>query len=129
MQQSRLATVRVPDDGHHREVDPAAAFATQRSLLADLLDVVVEFADPMTDATAIALQLLLARTAGADTGAQPGEVPTALQPWQQMVQLRRLHLQPAFLGARALGKDVEDQLGAVDDLHLELLLQVALLPR
>src|SRR6266851_3918608 len=46
-----------------------------------------------------------------------------------MMQLRRLHLQAAFLGAGALGEDVQDQLGAVDHLDVELFLQVALLAR
>src|SRR5713226_6065563 len=46
-----------------------------------------------------------------------------------MMQLRRLHLQAAFLGAGALSEDVQDQLGAVDHLDVELFLQVALLAR
>src|SRR5207248_167353 len=98
-------------------------------MLSDFLDVLVQVADPMTDAAAIAFQLLLAGSAGTDACAQSGEIPAALQPGQQVMQLRRLHLQAALLGAGALGKDVEDQLGAIDDFHIELALEVSLLPR
>ena len=46
-----------------------------------------------------------------------------------MMQLRGLHLQATLLGAGSLGKDVQDQLGAVDHLDIELALEVALLAR
>jgi len=58
-----------------------------------------------------------------------GELDSILEPRKQVMQLRRFDLQPPFLGARALGKDVQDQLGPVDHLDVELFLQVALLPR
>jgi hypothetical protein len=45
------------------------------------------------------------------------------------MQLRRLHLEAALAGPRVEGEDVEDHLGAVDDLDAELLLEVALLAR
>src|SRR2546423_1918867 len=98
-------------------------------MLSDCLDVLVQVADPMTDAAAVAFQLLLPGSPGTDTCAQSGEIPAALQPGQQVMQLRRLDLQAALLGASALGKDVEDQLGAFDDFDVELALEVSLLPR
>ena len=45
------------------------------------------------------------------------------------MQLGRLDLQATLPGAGVLGEDVQDQLGPVDDLDLELALQVALLAR
>ena len=59
----------------------------------------------------------------------PVVVPGADQPWQQVVELCRLDLQPSLVGASVLGEDVEDQLGPVDHARLELALQVALLAR
>jgi len=44
-----------------------------------------------------------------------------------MLQLRQLHLQLAFMSARALGKDIENQTGAIQHPALELTLQVPLL--
>src|SRR5438034_8133007 len=127
MQQSRLPTVRVADDGHHREGDPAATLAPQRPLLADLLDVFIQLADAMTDAPPIAFQFLLARAARPDARAQPGQVAPAHKPRQQMMQLRCLDLQAALLGARPLSKNIEDQFGSVDHLDLESALQISLL--
>jgi len=46
-----------------------------------------------------------------------------------VLKLRELHLQLAFVAARALRKDIEDQADAVDDATRQLLLQVALLRR
>src|SRR5438876_7251684 len=129
MKQSRLPAVRVADDGHQREGDPPATLAPQRPLLADLLYVFIELADAVTDAPPIAFQFLLARAARPDACAQPGQVAPAHKPRQQMMQLRGLDLQTALLGARALGKDIEDQFGAVDHLDLESSLQISLLSR
>ena len=55
--------------------------------------------------------------------------PAPRQPRQQVVELRQLHLEPALARARPAREDVEDQLGAVERLALDLLLQVALLGR
>ena len=46
-----------------------------------------------------------------------------------MLQLREFHLQLAFMRARALRKDVEDEAGAVDDSTFGQLLEVAFLHR
>ena len=43
------------------------------------------------------------------------------------MQVGRLHLQAAFMRARVLREDLEDHLGAVEDPHLQLALEVALL--
>src|SRR5438093_13354518 len=113
MQQSRLPAVRIADDGHHRKGNPPATLAPQRPLLADLLDVFIELADAVTDAPPIAFQFLLARAARPNARAQAGQVAPAHKPRQQMMQLRGLDLQTSLLGARALGKNSEDQFGTV----------------
>src|SRR5438874_4901804 len=129
VQQGRFAAVRVADDGDHRIGDAPASLTAQGALLADLLDVPVELADAMANAPPVALELLLAGAAGAHACAQAREVATTLEAGQEVMQLRGLHLQAALLGAGALSKDVENQLGAVDHLDIELALEVALLAR
>jgi hypothetical protein len=44
-------------------------------------------------------------------------------------ELRKLDLQLAFMRARALGEDIEDQPGAIDHATLRELLEIALLHR
>ena len=94
----------------------------------------------MTDAPPVGLQLGLTGTththaaagaaAPAGTTGLPGQrlTPTA-QSGQQVLQLGQLDLRLTFLALGVLGEDVEDQRGAVDDLDLGALLQVAQLRR
>ena len=70
VQQGRLAAVGVADDGDHRVGASLPALATQRPLLADLLDVAVELTDAVADTPPVAFQFLFAGTTGADTRAQ-----------------------------------------------------------
>ena len=55
--------------------------------------------------------------------------PWPVKPRQQIVQLRQLHLKLAFAGARPPRENVQDELGAVQHLHVQRLLQIALLRR
>ncbi len=48
---------------------------------------------------------------------------------QLVLELRQLHLEPALVGPRVLGEDVEDQPAAVDDLDLDQRLERLLLRR
>ena len=51
------------------------------------------------------------------------------EPRQQILELRELHLQLAFAGPRAPGKDVENELRAIDDLPADLLFDLPQLRR
>src|SRR4029077_20220872 len=94
----------------------------------------LEVAHALADPTALDLDLLLTKAAA---GPHPTSPATHLavvrvradEPRQQMVQARRLHLQPALVGPRVLGEDLEDHFRAVEHANLELELQVALLSR
>src|SRR5207248_9320887 len=95
-----------------------------------VLDVLGDRVNARADAPAIGFELRLARSARADATAEPGQRGTrAGQPRQQVLQLRELHLELAFARPRAAREDVEDQLRAVDDLPVDVLLDVAQLRR
>ncbi len=47
------------------------------------------------------------------------------KPGQHVIQLRQLHLKLAFPAARAAGKNIKDELGAVNDLQVDDLLKIA----
>ena len=79
---------------------------------------------------AVRFELRFARTARTDAAAQPRHrKATPGQARQQVVQLRQFHLQLPFASARAARKNVQNQLGAIQDLAAEGALQVALLGR
>ena len=78
----------------------------------------------------IHFELGFARAAGADTAAQAGKMgPLARETRQQIFELCQLDLQLAFVAARALGENIENELAAVDDPDFERRFQIALLRR
>ena len=79
---------------------------------------------------AVALELRLARAAGADAAAEALEVlPHAAHPRQVVLELGELDLELALGADGVLGEDVEDQLRAVDDPRRERVLERPLLRR
>jgi hypothetical protein len=78
---------------------------------------------------AIEFELSLAGTTQADGTATLAlhMRPAADQPRGHVPALGQFDLQLAFVRTRALGEDIEDQTGAVDDTALGVLLEVALL--
>src|SRR5699024_11425269 len=80
-----------------------------------------------------ARDLRLARTARADalaagdaTARLPGHrLAPAAQARQEVLELRELHLCLALPGLRVLREDVQDERDAVDDLHLDDVLEAA----
>ena len=92
------------------------------------LEVGAQLDDASAYFPAVALELRLARTAGADAAAQAGHLGTASgQPGQEIVELSQFHLQPALPGPRMLGEDIQYQLRAVEDGPLQRPFQVAML--
>jgi hypothetical protein len=84
--------------------------------------------DAVRDAAAVGFELGFARPARPDAPAQPRHLDAMPgEARQPVVQLRQLHLQAAFARPRARCKDVQNELGPVDDLGVYGLFEVALL--
>ena len=82
------------------------------------------------DYAAVGLDLSLARAAHAYTAALTLKVcPHAGEPREQVLVLGQLHLCLGIGCARSLGKDIEDEASAVEDLDLQLPLYVGYLLR
>ena len=134
VEQGRLAGVGVADDRRGFKGGPTPARPLLVALRADLLDLPVEVAHPFPDAPALHFDLLLAKpTAGPHSPTTPADLAVvgigADQPRQQVMQPRRFDLEPALVRARVLGKDLEDDLRAIENPGLDLELEVALLAR
>src|SRR6185503_19291358 len=86
--------------------------------------------DALAGEAAVGLDLLFARAPHADAGAAAGlllggDVGAELRDaGQRILELRELDLQLRLVRARVGGEDVEDELGAVDDLAPDVLLEV-----
>ena len=97
------------------------------ALAAHHLQVARNSRNAILHATAVGFQLRFAFAAShADAAFLPGQVaPKAGQPRQQMLKLRQLNLEFAFPSSSALGKNIKDERGPVEDLAVEYPLQIA----
>ena len=124
-----LARVRVPDQGHPREVGrPAAPLHRPRG--PQVLQLMAQRGDARPDPPAVRLELGLPGPTGADAAAGAAHLlDERAQARQQVQALRELDLHPPLAALRAAGEDVEDQPGAVHDLGVQRDLQVPLVRR
>ena len=115
----RLSRVRVSDDRDYRQVAAHAPRALHPAAGANLLDLFFEKMDSVTHAAPIDFEFCFAGTASADSAHQPRHLNArAGQARQHVFQLRKLDLNLSFAALRALGKDIEDELSAIDDLEV-----------
>ncbi len=104
--------------------------AAERAALPHPLKLPFGVPNTICDQAVIQLELSLPGTTHADTTLLPIEVgPAADQPRGHVPQLRQLDLQLALMGACALRKDIDDQLGSAHQAPLQTLLDVAFLCR
>ena len=131
VEEGRLAGVGVADQGHCRVRMPLAGRALQGARAAHLLQLGLQLADLVGDQPAVGLDLGFAGAAH-----DPEAAALALQVGPGPHQARalvgepgQLHLQPPFPRPRPPREDLQDQAGAVDDLAVPGLLEIALLHR
>src|SRR5690606_16921294 len=100
------------------------------SPLADLLHGLLQHRDAVAYAAPVDLELRLAGAPGADPAAEAAHrLAAAGQPRELVLELRQLDLHLRLATGGVLGEDVEDHLGAVEDLQLRQALDLARLRR
>ena len=97
----------------------------------DLVEFAFDARDALFDHAPVGFELRLARAAEkAEAAALALEMgPGANQPAFLIIEMRVLDLQRPFPCARAPAEDFQDQAGAIDDLRVPGLFQIALLHR
>src|SRR5713101_6291784 len=107
--------VGVADECDHAQWDGLAGTPASGALAPNCFDGLLNFANAISNAPAVGLQFLFTRSARADSATEARKLfASACQPREQIIQLRKLHLKLAFAGARVAGKNIEDELGAVN---------------
>ena len=106
-----------------------ARLALGGTLTPDDFQFALDSCDSVLHAASVRLQLGFAFTpAHADPAFLPGQVtPKTCEPREQMLELRQLDLELAFASAGPLGKDVEDQRGAVQNFAVKDFFKVSAL--
>ncbi len=143
VEEGGFSGVGVADQSQGAERDSVAGFATDGALLADFVDGLFYFADAIANTTAIGFQLFFTRAANTDAArstagtaraaatalaAEPGHLGSLPgETRKHVIELSEFDLKLTFAAASVAGKDVEDELGAIDDAALGDFFDVALL--
>lgn len=131
VEQGGLAGVGVAHQGNREDAATLPTAALHGATLRQFLQPPLDAFDLDQNHAAIQFQLgFTGAAAHADAALLPFQVgPAAHQASRVMAQLRQLHLQLAFVAARAQGEDFQDQGGAIKHPALQAALQIALLNR
>ena len=137
-----LPGVGIAHQGHDRDLRALALRAVAHPVGAHFFQFLLQLGNALADLAPVHFQLGFAgaaqanaaRAAGAPAAAAglAGQVgPGAGQAGQAVFILRQFHLQHAFAGLGVLGEDIQDQRGAVDDVHVgpQALFQLAQVAR
>src|SRR5260221_1892194 len=131
VEQRRLAGIGVADQRDHRIGHALARGAMEGARPLGAFELVLELGDALADQPAVDLELALAGTAEEAVAAaltlQMG--PGTHETRALIAERSELDLQPPLMSARPRAENLENQAGAVDDLAVPRLLEVALLDR
>ena len=125
-----FASVGVADQRDHGDRDGFTALALLRTDAAHVLDLLLDVLDAAMNFAAVGFELGFARSAGADAAAKLRHLSAAAgEAWKHVLKLRQFDLELAFAGAGVAGKDVENQLRAIDDAAVKFALEITKLGR
>jgi hypothetical protein len=126
VEEGGLSGVRVADDGREGPLVALASVALGLPLATHDIEFVADAVDAFLGLAAVGFELGFAFAAdGSEPTALTGKVgPEAGEAWEEVLELGELDLELAFAGAGALGEDLEDQGGPVEDLAAERFLQI-----
>src|SRR5580704_2710100 len=111
IEQRGFAGVRVSHERNHSQRNSLPRAAPRGSLPANGFNGLLDLADAVADAPPVGFEFLFARSACADSAAEPRKLFAASrEPRQQIIQLRQLHLQLTFARPRVARKNIEDEL-------------------
>ena len=123
LQEARLPGVRVADERGRRQIAPALALIG--AMLGDVFEPLLDHGDLGANPAAVRLELGFTGSAEPDPAADTRQVrPHARQPRQQILELRKLHLELGLAATRPCREDVENDLGAVHHPHPDMLLEL-----
>jgi len=124
--QGRFPDVGITDKGNPDHFFPPLAAGVHLGV--DLLELLLELRDLVTDDTAVGLNLSLTRSSQSDTSPLPFEVsPHAGESREKVLVLSQLHLGSGMRGTGPSRKNVKYEVGAVDDAAVEILFNIAYL--
>src|SRR6266568_6467980 len=130
VEQSGLAGIGVADEGDDRNRNAFAALALLRADAAHILDLLFDVLDAAMDFAAIGFELRFAGASGADAAAKLGHLRTSsAEAGEHVFELSKLDLELTFTGSGVAGKDIKNELGAIDDAAVELAFEIAKLGR
>ena len=128
VEQRGFAGIGVADQSQRRHWNGLAPLTLLGADAADIFQLLFDMAYAAVNFPPVGFELSFAGSAGANTAAQLRHLDAApSQARQHIVKLRQLHLQLAFTGASVFGKNVEDELSAIDHANVDHPLDVALL--
>ncbi|MFT3808599.1 MAG: hypothetical protein QM698_01645 [Micropepsaceae bacterium] len=131
VEQRRLAGIGVADQRNDGEWNAPPCRPVQGAGANDLLQFLADTRDALADQPPVGFDL---RFAGAAQEAEAAPLALEVGPAPHQAaaligEMGEFDLQTAFPRARPLAEDFQDQTGAVDDLGLEVLFEIALLHR
>src|ERR1044071_5960713 len=120
VQKRRLARVGIADNRDDRKLALASHLASFLPALRETVYLFFEAIDSIAHAATVCLKFRFTRPSSADAAREPrkGGILSGNQARQQVFHLRQLYLNLAFARLCALGKDVEDELRAVNNFEV-----------